>query len=135
MALQQIYRLCKHHGMMCARLRLQLMQSFACSHLLFACAVKGHAFGAKLQLRTPAQSSCRKLSALHTAALRWAIRAPGHTRLSVLYLLCNSLPLHGLIAKQQLRYFHSLQRSTTAAEQAADLGLQRHPPHWAATFL
>ena len=58
----------------------------------------------------------------------------GHARLSVFYLLSNSLPLHGLIAKQQLRYFHSLQRSTTAAERAADLGLQRPPPRWAATF-
>ena len=72
-ALQQMYGLCKHHGMRCTRLRLQLMQSFACSHLLFACTVWGHAFGAKLQLRAPAQSSCRKLSALYTAALRWAI--------------------------------------------------------------
>ena len=80
-ALQQIYGLCKQHGIRCVRLRLQLMQSFACSHLLFACAVWRHAFGAKLQLRAPAQSSCRKLSALHTAALRWSIRAPGHTRL------------------------------------------------------
>ena len=111
------------------------MQSFACSHLLFACAVWGHAFGAKLQLRAPAQSGCRKLSVLHTAALRWSIREPGHTRLSVIYLLSNSLPLHELIAKQQLRYFHSLQRSTTAAEWAADMGLQHHPPRWAATFL
>ena len=111
------------------------MQSFTCSHLLFACAVLGHAFGAKLQLRTPVQSSCRKLSVLHTAALRWSIRAPSHTRLSVLYLLSNSLPLHGLVTKQQLRYFHSLQRSTTAADRATDLGLQRHPPRWAATFL
>ena len=111
------------------------MQSFACSHLLFACAVWGHAFGKNLQLCTPAQSSCRKLSTLHTAALRWSIRAPSYTRLSVLYLLCNSLPLHGLITKQQLHYFHSLQWSTTAADRAADLGLQHHPPRWAATFL
>ena len=111
------------------------MQLFTCSHLLFACVVWGHAFGAKLQLRAPAQSSCRKLSMLHTVALRWPIRAPSHTRLSVLYLLSNSLPLHGIITKQQLRYFHSLQWSTTAAERAADLGLQHHPPRWAATFL
>ena len=124
-----------YHGIRCTCLRLQLMQSFACSHLLFACAVWSHAFGAKLQLHAPAQSSCRKLSMLHIAALCWSIRAPGHTRLSVLYLLCNSLPLHGLITKQQLRYFHSLQWSTTAAERAADLGLQHHPPRWAATFL
>ena len=99
-ALQQIYSLCKQHGIRCAHPRLQLMQSFACSHLLFACAVWGHAFGTKLQLCTPAQSSCRKLSALHIAALRWSIQAPGHNRLSVLYLLCNFLPLHGLITKQ-----------------------------------
>lgn len=134
-ALQQIYGLCKQHGIRCACLRLQLMQSFACSHLLFACTVWEHAFGTKLQLRTPVQSSCRKRSTLHTAALHWSIRVPSHTKLSVLYLLSNSLPLHGLITKQHLRYFHSLQHSTTTAEHVADSGLQHHSPRWAATLL
>ena len=95
----------------------------------------GACIGAKLQLHAPMQSSCRKLSTLYIAALRWSIQAPGHTRLSVLYLLSNSLPLYGLITKQQLRYFHSLQQRTTAAEWAVNLGLQNHPPRWAATFL
>ena len=75
------------------------MHAFAATHMLFGCAIWGHAFGAKLQLRAPAVHACRQLSTMFNGALRWAIRAPRSLRISALLLLCNTVPLHGLIVK------------------------------------
>ena len=118
-ALKQVQSHCNHQGITAASTRMQLMHSFACSHMTFACAVWCHAFGTKLQLRATAAGRCTRLSTLFTSALCWAIRAPSLTCLSVLFVICNTLPLHGIIAKQIVGYFHELECSLQHAFPAS----------------
>ena len=93
------------------------MHSVACSHMAFACAVWGYAFGAKLQLRATTAAGCARLSMLFMPALHWAIRAPSLTHLSVLFIIYNTLLLHGIIVKQIVQYYHGLERSLKHTRQ------------------
>ena len=118
------------------------MHSFPCSHMTFACVVWGHAFGAKLQLHTTAVGGCGRLSMLFASALCWAIRAPSLMCLSVLFVICNILMLHGIIVKQIVHYFYGLEHSLKQASPAGATEIgncihrQLHPdPRWAAMLL
>ena len=50
---------------------------------------------------------------------RWAIQAPKAIRLGILYLIYNTIPLHSLVAKQIIRYFHGLECSLAAEQVSA----------------
>ena len=118
-ALKQVQSYCNHQGIIAASTRMQLMHSFVCCHMTFACAVWGHAFGTKLQLRATAAGGCTRLSILFMLALHWAIRAPSFMHLNVSFLICNTLLLHGIIVKQIVWYFHRLERSLKHASPSS----------------
>ena len=79
---------------------MQLIHYYACSHMMFACVIWGHAFDTKLQLHSTAAGGCARISALFMSALPWAIRAPSSMYLRVLFLIYNALLLHSIIVKQ-----------------------------------
>ena len=133
---------CNHQVITAASTRMQLMHSFVCSYMTFACEVWGHAFGAKLQLHATAAGRCARLSALFMSALCWEIRVPSLTHLSVLFVICNTLPLHGIIVKQIVQYFRGLECSLKHTCPASTMvpgtytQCQLLPaPCWAAKFL
>ena len=133
---------CNYREITAASTRVQLMHSFAFSHMTFACAVWGHAFGTKLQLHATAAGGCTRLSTLLTSALRWAIRAPSLMHPSVLFVIYNMLPLHGIIVKQIVQYFHGLEHSLKHARPASAMVPGTYTqcqllltPHWAVKFL
>ena len=73
--LKQVQSHFNYQGITAAFTRMQLMHSFACSHMMFARMVWGHAFKAKLQLRAITAGGCARLSVLFMPAICWAIRA------------------------------------------------------------
>ena len=77
--------------------------------MLFACAIWGHAFGVQFSVQDGIRGSVGKLGVLFHSVLRWAISVPAHIRGAALYLLAHTIPLHGLVVKQMVRYFGQLE--------------------------
>ena len=96
----------------------------------------------KLHLRATAAGKCIRLSALFISALRWVIRVPSLMRHSILFFICSTLPLHGIIMKQIVQYFHKLEHRLKHASPVNAIVTgnctQRQlqlAPCWAAIFL
>ena len=77
--------------------------------MLFGCVIWGHVFGVRCTLWEVEHSNAGKPAVLYHSALRWAVAAPAHARSAALYLLNHTIPLHGLITKQIIRYFGQLE--------------------------
>lgn len=73
-------------------------------------------FGMRFFLHDGLQGSCGKLGVLYYNALRWAVAVPTHIHGTALYLLCHTIPLHGLITKQTVRFFAHLEDELQCSE-------------------
>ena len=58
---------------------------------------------------------------LYRSALRWAIAVPMHIRGAVLYLLCHTIPLQGLITKLIVRHFARLEDELQCSESLGEV--------------
>ena len=104
-ACSRFYQLRSHCwflGMHSPQVRTNLACAFGSSTLLFGCVVWGHALGPDLALTVPTGKKVSQVDHLHRSLLRWGIKAPSHIRNSILYLLCHTLPVTGLVAKQYI---------------------------------
>ena len=83
------------------------------------------------------RGSVGKLGVLFHRLLRWAILAPAHIRGAVLYPLTHTIPLHGLMVKQMVRYFGQLEGERQIYWSATAVGAAAHvaKPRWAAHFV
>ena len=105
--------------------------------MLFGCVVWGHMFEVCFLLSDGLQGSCIKLGVLYHSALHWAVATPLHICRAALYLFCYTISLHGLVSKQMVRYFASLEDELQCFELLAETSMQAifRWPRWAASFV
>ena len=120
------------------RIKVQLANANATSHILFGCVVWGHWFGMQLHFHGASRTSgsVGKLEALYRASLRWALAARKSICGISLYLLVATLPLHRLIIKATVRYFEGLEHDKHRFAEITVSQRRALPPLcWAADFV
>ena len=99
----------RYSGIRSRLIRTMLVEAFATSRLMFGAVVWGHVFGSHLQLRRSGNSAATRIEVAHRRHLRWALKVPSSVRTGFLHVLANQLPFQGLVVKQQVRYFGTLE--------------------------
>lgn len=111
LAFYSVQNKARFFGVLNPRVRLQLVQSLAVTHLLFGAVVFGCLTCTDIMLfqkRSAAHADWYELEVFYRRMIRWAMKCHRNIRTSVLYAVSGCATIQALVLKKCVRYCDKL---------------------------